>query len=76
MIDSTRRGLIMALRGAAIERMTGAGMTPGLAEQWLVAWADSSNLDAVRNSLEFWNAGSYWAITAWRRDQALPIIRR
>jgi hypothetical protein len=75
MIDSQQRGLFTALRAAAIERMTAAGMTADLAERWLVAWADSSNLDAVRNNLEFWNAGSYWAITAWRADQTPPIIR-
>jgi hypothetical protein len=75
MIDSQQRRLVTALRTAAIERMTAAGMTADLAEQWLVAWADSTNTDAVRSSLEFWNAGSYWAITAWRGDQTPPRIR-
>jgi hypothetical protein len=75
MIDSQQRALGTALRAAAVERMTAAGMTTDLAERWLVAWADSSNMDAVRGSLEFWNAGSYWAISAWRGDQTPPILR-
>ncbi len=74
MIDIQQRGLFTALRAAAIDRMTEAGMTTALAERWLVVWADSSNMDAVRNSLEFWNAGSYWAISAWRGDQTPPTI--
>jgi hypothetical protein len=53
-------GRFRARREAIRDQLSGAGMDPGVAERWCVAWEAEAALQGVRRSDDFWDAGRVW----------------
>ena len=49
-------------------------MSSEAADRWLEAWEGSSNMEAERHSLDFWERGGRWAAAAWEAGHTPPVI--
>jgi hypothetical protein len=72
--DPQRRRLFVTQRSRTKTQLKDLGMGAALAERWLAAWEGSSNMDAERHSVDFWERGGRWAASAWQAGQTPPTI--
>ena len=59
--DNERRDRRERTRRDAIrDQLASAGMDPGVAERWCVAWEAEAAIRGVQRGADFWEAGRSW----------------